>query len=136
MRAASFLFLIAIGCGKPEPTQPEPEKPDRPAPARESEKEAIPIGLLWKAYQDDAAAADRKYGQGVLVKFGVDKVEKTATGFTVTRTIEPEGMGVSTHKFLFPKSAASRLEGVKDKILTARGKVIDTSSRGLLIRCE
>lgn len=141
MRALVFLVAtLAAGCGKSRRADREPEPPpDRSTPVRPSVRPAeepagpsVGVGDLWNAYQDDAAAAARRYGDRPLVRVTVDSIDATASGFVVKRSTLP---GV-THRMYFPKSAAGLLEGSVGKKIEARGRVVSSGNHGLLIRID
>jgi hypothetical protein len=137
MLRLSVLLAAALtaGCARsqpPETAQPPSEGASYTRPREPAPDDAIGVGELWNAYLDDAAGAEKKYGGGVLIKFAVDSIDRTPSGFTVTRSTA-EGV---RHRLTFPKSAASRLEGATGHVMTARGRVVSSSPRGLLIHCE
>lgn len=107
------------------------DSPDRSTGERTSETSAaVTLDELWSAYQVDAAAAVRKYGNEPAIKFTAEKVTKNVTGFVVT--VEPGGR--TQHHLYFKEDSASWLEA--GRTYSKRGKVKYTLPRGLEIYCD
>ena len=143
-RVTLFAVVLAAGCGKPDsspfdPPEPAPARvparavPTVPEPARlgSVHPSAVSLETVWEAYRADPAAAEIRYGRGVVV-FRVKAIEKSP----LRRWDVYSDDGGGRHVVELPEAAAPRLVGAVGKELQVPYVVKSSGSDGLVLKLD
>lgn len=128
-------IALVIYLAMPAPARPREERQDGepvPATVRAAQKGvegAVALGDIWNDFADDAAAASRKHGERPRVRVRIDAIQKTSTGFMVTRTLTNDKGTDGTARFYFDSQEGQKLAGRTGEPIVVRGRVTSATPR-------